>query len=610
MLPFGCNMMCFKNSFVGSRIRGVFFATLAGLPLVIVEKIEADEVNSLPDSFGQEASFCDKENEGGSSLLPYVPDLVGRSHWADESQSPSLSRWQMGLSWQWDRMRARQQVLEKRCVTAKDPLNLLRSLQKEYFEPRLANLKEVRVLLNKSSQWLLWQFENFKPLLSQGEITLWEMDFLLGTLQSVRRSLSQVESQIQLTQSWLNQGKNSSPVRETDPTTGGLRNLHHPASIEAFERLFTARQDLLWSSPTSSQDEPREVHWSSELGLQRSNAGRSSFHPYASFEVRWHPGFTPAQKREAELRRPSWYLQLESIGLGLLNEKKHLEESVVQYEWQEKLIQSLLREKTSPSRDFPKWLAAFERLVTSSSYLLEWKGQKEYSMEWFPWDLNLVAKEAPQSPPRPSLESSLKKETKSSLLVGLPLVKTQGEWQDSGVEKGYQYFSKSSGFRAFSSSQVGKAVRAKFKYMGDSAVQKPLGSGELRTQLGLYTQALNQCNLVYVMVRLKPKPMLVVQQKLNKGMSTHSQCLNRGYQTLFQTKMNLSNKVPLELHLGASYQDGQLTVYFNQEKWAKVTVAPELQGSALKAGVRMDNVEAFFQLEEANESSLTTSSPN
>src|SRR6266542_1871241 len=72
-----------------------------------------------------------------------------------------------------------------------------------------------------------------------------------------------------------------------------------------------------------------------------------------------------------------------------------------------------------------------------------------------------------------------------------------------------------------------------FRYLRRSDDVATAGSGAVFVQIGLELRALNPCNLVYVMWRIRPEE-LVVQVKRNPGQSTSAQCGNQGYTTISQ----------------------------------------------------------------------------
>src|SRR5258708_3139197 len=92
-------------------------------------------------------------------------------------------------------------------------------------------------------------------------------------------------------------------------------------------------------------------------------------------------------------------------------------------------------------------------------------------------------------------------------------------------------------------------VEAKLTYLGPSAGEKRLGSGELRRQFGLKLRAQSGCNLVYAMWRIEPKSELVVSVKSNPGMSTHAECGTRGYHNIKPTRdLNVPRLEPGQTH--------------------------------------------------------------
>jgi hypothetical protein len=53
--------------------------------------------------------------------------------------------------------------------------------------------------------------------------------------------------------------------------------------------------------------------------------------------------------------------------------------------------------------------------------------------------------------------------------------------------------------RAFATVATTQDVEARFTYLGKTAGEEPLGSGEMRRQFGLKLRAQDACNLVYAM---------------------------------------------------------------------------------------------------------------
>lgn len=109
-----------------------------------------------------------------------------------------------------------------------------------------------------------------------------------------------------------------------------------------------------------------------------------------------------------------------------------------------------------------------------------------------------------------------------------------------------------------------RVAELRFTYLGATAEQKPLQSGEMRRQVGLKLRAQDGCNVVYVMWRIEPKAGLVVSMKHNPGMHRSDDCGNNGYQTV---KPRSKAAVPV-LEPGASH-----------------TLRAELEGTELKVKV-------------------------
>lgn len=86
--------------------------------------------------------------------------------------------------------------------------------------------------------------------------------------------------------------------------------------------------------------------------------------------------------------------------------------------------------------------------------------------------------------------------------------------------------------RAYVSRWTSPAVAAHFTYMGASANEAKLASGQARRQFGFKLRAQDPCNLVYAMWRMEPESKLVVSVKMNPGQHTSAECGNRGYRNI------------------------------------------------------------------------------
>jgi len=84
-------------------------------------------------------------------------------------------------------------------------------------------------------------------------------------------------------------------------------------------------------------------------------------------------------------------------------------------------------------------------------------------------------------------------------------------------------------FRAWVGRESRSAVELDFAYLGATETDAPLGSGELRRQIGLELRAQDSCNVLYVMWRIAPTARLMVSLKSNPGQRQHSECRDRGY---------------------------------------------------------------------------------
>jgi hypothetical protein len=140
-------------------------------------------------------------------------------------------------------------------------------------------------------------------------------------------------------------------------------------------------------------------------------------------------------------------------------------------------------------------------------------------------------------------------------------------------------------------------AEAKFAYLGPTAKDKPLRSGEIRRQFGLKLRAANGCNLVYAMWRIEPKPELVVSEKLNHGQTTNAECGTQGYHNIKPTR---DLKTPAlkegESHtLRAEISRSRMKVYVDDKLTWEGLLSHEAQALDGPSGVRTDNGRFRFE---------------
>ncbi|MBL9013279.1 MAG: hypothetical protein JNL83_03830 [Myxococcales bacterium] len=146
--------------------------------------------------------------------------------------------------------------------------------------------------------------------------------------------------------------------------------------------------------------------------------------------------------------------------------------------------------------------------------------------------------------------------------------------------------------RAVAPGTSGDGASLDFTYRGDTASSRELASGSARRQLGLKLRAQNGCNLVYVMWRLDPKPMLEVSVKSNPGMVTHADCGADGYEKVKPTK---SWRVPVladgDRHtLRAAIAGDDLTAWIDEKVAWRGKLPAAARSFAGPSGIRSDNL--------------------
>jgi hypothetical protein len=167
-----------------------------------------------------------------------------------------------------------------------------------------------------------------------------------------------------------------------------------------------------------------------------------------------------------------------------------------------------------------------------------------------------------------------------------------------GTVQGTRLSVDSDKMRAYLNFATRQSIDAHFTYLGATATEARLGSGELRRQFGLKLRAQDACNLVYVMWRLEPESKLVVSMKMNRGLASSAQCGNRGYRNI---KPNRSAPIPLlragDTHaLRAELSGATLEVFIdNRPVWQGALGAEALEFDG-PVGIRSDNARLQIEL--------------
>ena len=145
--------------------------------------------------------------------------------------------------------------------------------------------------------------------------------------------------------------------------------------------------------------------------------------------------------------------------------------------------------------------------------------------------------------------------------------------------------------RAYVNTWTSPDVEARFTYLGPTAQESRLGSGQVRRQFGLKLRAQDPCNLVYAMWRIEPESKLVVSVKRNPGQHTSAECGNRGYQNI---KPQRFTAVPLlragDSHTLRTEMHGEnLRVFADDSVVWEGNVGPDAAGLEGPVGMRSDN---------------------
>lgn len=193
------------------------------------------------------------------------------------------------------------------------------------------------------------------------------------------------------------------------------------------------------------------------------------------------------------------------------------------------------------------------------------------------------------------ITSAAEKPGKQAVVRRSDLCVTEGELGEASSD----FFSvDTTKMRAYVNGSDGQEIETHFTFLGETAEQSRLGSGETRQQFGLKLRAQNACNLVYAMWRFAPESHVVDSVKRNTDQNTSAQCGNRGYQNI---KPQRSKPVPVvhprDAHtLSAKFNGNQLLVAVDGAAVWEGDVGAEANDLQGPAGIRSDNVRLTFEL--------------
>jgi hypothetical protein len=143
-----------------------------------------------------------------------------------------------------------------------------------------------------------------------------------------------------------------------------------------------------------------------------------------------------------------------------------------------------------------------------------------------------------------------------------------------------------------------------FRYRGPSETISLLDSGALVRQIGLKMRAMDTCNLLYVMWRIKPTEEIYIAIKRNPGESKYKECLSRGYLQLARVPLKplgITAATQKEHRLGASVTetDGRYTCTVTidgRRVWSDKIDAKHISDIKGPVGIRSDNGSFIFKL--------------
>ena len=144
----------------------------------------------------------------------------------------------------------------------------------------------------------------------------------------------------------------------------------------------------------------------------------------------------------------------------------------------------------------------------------------------------------------------------------------------------------------------------RFRYRGPSEKTAPLDSGAVVRQIGLKMRAMNTCNLMYVMWRIKPTEEIYIAIKRNPGKTTYKACRANGYIVLWRIPLKplgITAATQKTHRLGASVTEtagryaGEVTID-GRRIWSSEIAAKLISNINGPVGIRSDNGSFIFKL--------------
>ena len=144
----------------------------------------------------------------------------------------------------------------------------------------------------------------------------------------------------------------------------------------------------------------------------------------------------------------------------------------------------------------------------------------------------------------------------------------------------------------------------RFRYRGPSEKTAPLDSGAVIQQIGLKMRAMNTCNLLYIMWRIKPTEEIYIAIKRNPGKSKYADCGANGYIELGRVPLKplgITAATQKTHRLGASVTEtagryaGEVTID-GRRIWSREIDAKLISNINGPVGIRSDNGSFIFKL--------------
>lgn len=453
-------------------------------------------------------------------------------------------------------------------------------------EAKTRGLEQKRLILTKGLEPLEKSTQIFRQRFKNGSATVRDIEAVMSGVTLVRTSLLDATFELEQTQREL------ATVQEKHAAIQSiLRRISGPAATQA------ARQQLHDSLLRVANLE-QQKEWLDGFSLNVAAAYQALDNPaftnqpgsaFIGLEMRINLGTVASSFGSSETLRYSDWLKRRSlrearahIFVSVADQVRHLNEKLTALEDHEQALRDVMRVAQFNEQTILSMPAAARSF---SLYVLADANADQVRTE-------LASLRGPTPAPAKPMEfAAIDAQAEADLDPQMPAEPTSRAPQATRTDR--------ANFRRDQNATTPYRATARFSLVEKMQNVRKLGSGETRHQMGLMLLRKNQCNMLYVMLRLGKTASIAVQEKINPGKSTHQECNNDGYRAVAGTALEEVGEIlPGEKHtLSAEATASSIQVWLDGRLvWKSNGVGTSQTGATI--GFRSDNVVVDYELSD------------